>query len=136
MTYILKQTWKFYVSVHDHFLPPDGKRLKGILKKHSQKNYQKNICDSPYSANLQIFKLGKMLNTVFPQISDRPQISAAFQNLISAWDSVTDSFLGIFSKIFRTAMLKNNRISYSGYSKKNRLVNGRLNKECFKSSNI
>ena len=57
--------------------------------------------------------------------------------LISAASSVTGDFLEIFSKVFRTAMLKSNHMQWvcNGYSRRNKWVTQRLNKECFKFSN-
>ena len=83
--------------------------LEKLLGKHSWL--------SSYSAYLQTSKLANMLNTVYPHISVRPAtnkphplISATSENLIRAGCSVTNVFLGIFSKIFRTALLKSNHI--------------------------
>ena len=57
--------------------------------------------------------------------------------LISAASSVIGDFLEIFSKVFRTAMLKSNHMQWvcNGYSRRNKWVTQRLNKECFKFSN-
>ena len=57
--------------------------------------------------------------------------------LISAASSVTGDFLEIFSKVFRTAMLKSNHMQWvcNGYSRRNKWVTQRLNKECFKFRN-